>query len=98
MPTVDVATVCDEFEATLNRDVDGEQRIILTREGKPVAVLAPAEELHRLEPDSEWQQRLDEIVARIRNGIPEGISPDEIEADITAASEEVRQERLARSR
>src|SRR5213595_1308040 len=98
MPTVDIAAVRDDFEATLSRVIEGKERVILTREGKPVAVLAPAEELHRLEPDSEWQHRLDEIVARIRSGMPEGISPDEIEADITATSEEVRQERLARSR
>jgi prevent-host-death family protein len=98
MPMMDIATVCSEFEATLNRVIEGKERVILTHEGKPIAVLAPAEELHRLEPDADWQQRLAEFVARIRSRIPEGVTPEEIEADITAASEEVRQERLARSR
>jgi hypothetical protein len=48
--------------------------------------------------DPEWQKRWDELLARVRSEIPEGLTPDEIEAEITRASEEVRDERLARGR
>ena len=46
--------------------------------------------------DEEWRSGFDEAVQRIRTSVDPGWSPEEIEADITAASEELRQERLAR--
>jgi hypothetical protein len=39
----------------------------------------------------DWGRRFDELVARIQQRIPPGVTPEEIEADITAAREEVRQ-------
>ena len=53
----------------------------------------------RLADDAAWRERLDELVARIRSRVPADISPEEIEADVTAAREEVCQaRRAARSR
>jgi hypothetical protein len=48
--------------------------------------------------DPEWQKRWDEVIAQIRSEIPPDVTPEEIEAEITRVSEELRQERLARGR
>lgn len=47
----------------------------------------------RLGEDKDWGERFDELVARIQRRIPAGVTPAEIEADITAAREEVRRAR-----
>lgn len=47
-------------------------------------------------PDPEWQARFDEALARIRARVPPDMTPEEIEALITEASEEARQERIAK--
>jgi hypothetical protein len=47
-------------------------------------------------PD-DWLQRWRELQATIQARIPEGLTADEIEADIDAAVAEVRNERRARS-
>ena len=53
----------------------------------------------RLADDAAWRERFDRLVERVRARVPAGISPDEIEADITAARDEVRQaHRAARRR
>lgn len=48
--------------------------------------------------DPTWQKRWDDLVARVRRELPDDLTPEEIEAEITRASEEVRNERLARGR
>jgi hypothetical protein len=53
----------------------------------------------RVADDAAWREQFDQLLARIRGRIPSSISPQEIEADITAAHEEVKQERrVARRR
>src|SRR5947208_5234044 len=47
---------------------------------------------------ADWARRFGEVVERIQARIPPGIPPEEIEADITAASDEVRAERAAERR
>lgn len=42
-----------------------------------------------------WDERFDALIARIRARVPSDISPEEIEADITEARREVREERKA---
>ena len=44
-------------------------------------------------PFGEWQSSFMDIVSRIRANSPPDMTADEIEAEITAASEEVRRER-----
>lgn len=44
--------------------------------------------------DPEWQAAFDAALERIRSRIPTDLTLDEIEAEISAAVEEVRQERL----
>lgn len=44
----------------------------------------------------EWRAGMEEALAQIRAGVPKDMTPAEIEQLITEASEEVRQERLAR--
>src|SRR5690349_4813186 len=44
---------------------------------------------------SDWGRRFDALVARIQSRIPPDTTPEEIEADITAARAEVRAERAA---
>lgn len=46
--------------------------------------------------DEEYRDAWDRLLADIRSHIPKGLSPDEIEADIDAAIDEVRAERLSR--
>jgi hypothetical protein len=48
------------------------------------------------DPDPEWRTRFEQVIAQIRRGVPAGLSPEEIEADVTAAREELRRERRAR--
>ena len=57
---------------------------------------APPPEDKRRDP--EWQKRWDEVIAQIRSEIPPEVTPEEIEAEITRVSEELRRERLARGR
>ena len=52
----------------------------------------------RLVDDAEWRQRLDQLMDRISGRIPRDVSPAEVEADITAAREEVRRAHRARRR
>ena len=54
--------------------------------------LAPSE---AVKADPAWQKRWDDLLAKFRSVYPPGTPPEEIEADIAAAAEEVRQERLA---
>src|SRR5437868_2267675 len=55
------------------------------------AYLAP-----RFSNGADWSRRFDDLVDRIQARIPAGVSPEEIEADITAAREEVREAHKAR--
>jgi predicted nucleic acid-binding protein len=48
--------------------------------------------------DEEWRSGWDAALQRIRASVDSSATPEEIEAAITAASEEIRQERLARRR
>lgn len=41
---------------------------------------------------SDWVRRFDDVVARFRAGVPPDMTPEEIEADITANWEEYRAE------
>jgi hypothetical protein len=63
----------------------------LLEEGLPEPVPARAAST---EENAAW----DRLRARVRSRVSPGITPDEIEADITAASEEVRRGRVARGR
>lgn len=47
---------------------------------------------------SDWDRRLDEAVASIREGVPPDMTPEEIEAEIPANWEEYRAERAAAHR
>ena len=44
----------------------------------------------RLARDQAWDQRLTELVERVRRRVPASTSPEEIEADITAARQDAR--------
>ena len=58
-----------------------------------VVQFAVGDYLARRRGRTDWAKRFEEAVERIREGIPPDISPDEIEADVTAAWEEHRAER-----
>jgi predicted transcriptional regulator len=45
---------------------------------------------------ADWGRRWDALVADVQSRMPAGVTPDEIEADITANFEEYRAERAAR--
>jgi hypothetical protein len=49
-------------------------------------------------PDPEWQRRFDELITRIQSRISPEITPEEIEADVSATIAEVREARRARGR
>jgi antitoxin (DNA-binding transcriptional repressor) of toxin-antitoxin stability system len=49
-----------------------------------------------IKADPEWQQRWNDLLASVRSQIPPEVTSEEIESDIRAACDEVRQERLAR--
>ena len=54
--------------------------------------------LARRRERAEWGGRWDALVADIQSRMPPDVTPEEIEADITAASEELRAERAAARR
>jgi hypothetical protein len=43
----------------------------------------------------EWRAGMEEALARLRAGVPDDMTPEEIEAEIDAAVAEVRRERWA---
>ena len=55
--------------------------------------LALGDYLARRNARAEWAKRLDEVVAQFRAGVPTDMTPEEIEAEITANWEEYRAER-----
>jgi len=46
---------------------------------------------HRFEERADWGERFDALVSRIRSRIPADLTPDQIEAEISEAREELRQ-------
>ena len=52
----------------------------------------------RTTDNSEWKRRWDEVIASIRRGVPPGVTPEEIEADVRAARAEYREQRRAHGR
>jgi plasmid stability protein len=48
--------------------------------------------------DPEWRAEFDEALARLREQVPPGLTPEEIDAEIDAAWAEVREERRGRRR
>jgi hypothetical protein len=48
----------------------------------------------RVDPD--WRRRMQSLVAEFRGGVPADVSPEELEAEIAAARDEVREARRAR--
>jgi Arc/MetJ-type ribon-helix-helix transcriptional regulator len=57
--------------------------------------IAVGDYLARRGDQSTWSALLDDIVARIREDLPADATPDEIEADVTAAWQEHRAARAA---
>ena len=49
-------------------------------------------------PDEEWRSGFTQALQRIRASVSPDLTPEEIEAEITAARAEVREERTARRR
>jgi hypothetical protein len=47
----------------------------------------------RFSNGKDWGRRVDDLVERIQRRVPAGVTPEEIEADITAARAEVREGR-----
>ncbi len=79
--------------------------LIVERDGEPLAVLISIEEYRRLQSlatfEEERQQmawrRLDELLSRIHDR-PTSYTPAQIEAEITIAREEAREQRRGRRR
>src|SRR5712692_2392249 len=63
MSELDVSVAREEFDATLSRVANGKERIVLTHDGRPVAILAPVEEGETTKPDAGNQRVLDEFAA-----------------------------------
>jgi Arc/MetJ family transcription regulator len=45
----------------------------------------------KFQESNDWSQRFEALVAQIQSRIPSGVTPDQIEADITSARDEYRQ-------
>ncbi len=85
--------------------VDLAAPFVFERDGQPVAVLLPYAEYTELRAtardkalrqEQAWQQ-LDALLAKV-HAQPTTLTPEEIEAEITAARQEVREARHARRR
>ncbi len=68
-------------------------RDYLTARGVPMPNYV--REPERTMPDEEWSRQFNEALAAIRASVRTDLTPEQIEAEITAASEELRQERIA---
>lgn len=80
------------------KSTDLAEPIILERDGQPVAVILSFEEYRRLqemaereriEAEAKWRERFDRLLAEVHSQTAR-YSSDEIEAEITAAFNEVR--------
>ncbi|MFQ5812945.1 MAG: hypothetical protein ACE5I2_07135 [Anaerolineae bacterium] len=78
--------------------------VVLERDGQPVAVILSFEEYRRLrniaerersEAETGWKERFDRLLAEVHSR-PTQYSPEEIEAEITIAMNEVKEMRRAR--
>ena len=94
-------TIDREQERLLRRLADQQRRPVaeilhdaiedyLARQG--VSSVAGSNGPRRLLPEDEWRSRFAAVVARLQATAPRDLSPDEIEAEITAAWEEARRE------
>jgi hypothetical protein len=101
---IEVSGTGRRIELALRRttvDLDEEQfreleRLAL-REAEPVQVLVRrAVDRYLAARSDDWGARFDALVARVQERIPDDLTPDDIEADITAARAEVRAERARR--
>lgn len=52
---------------------------------------------HRTIDHRRWQRRWDNVIAGIRSGVPEELTPEEIEAEVRAARGEYREQWRARN-
>ncbi len=84
--------------------VDLKVPVILELDGQPVAVVLSFEEYRRLqdlakrergEAEANWKERFDRLLAEVHSR-PTQYSPEEIEAEITLAMNEVKEMRRAR--
>ena len=48
--------------------------------------------------EAEYQRQWDDLLQRVRSRVPSELTAEEIEADVKAATDEVRDERIARGR
>ena len=89
-----VADVQNDLEALVDRVRPGETRVVIEKDGHPVAVLVSPRDLERMEQfETEWEQDFavfDEIGAAFA-----GVPADEIERETARALAEVRAERRA---
>jgi antitoxin (DNA-binding transcriptional repressor) of toxin-antitoxin stability system len=70
---------------------------VIQQEGRPVAVVVPYDEYQRLIDErqrarEDWRKRFEQLLADIQSRIPD-VPPEEIEADITVAFNEMKAER-----
>ena len=98
----------DEEQARLLRHLaieEGRSFTDLVREAlnaylakRGLSAKSPVSGPRRSVPQDEWQSRFKDTLDRIRANTPTGLAADDIEAEITAAREEVRCERAERRR
>ncbi|CAN5371401.1 MAG: ribbon-helix-helix protein, CopG family [Chloroflexia bacterium] len=77
------------------------KRLAVTEDQSVAAVVRDAVDTYlkdRASDDVAWSKELKQLLERVQSRIPPDITPDEIEADITSAREEVRQARRAARR
>jgi hypothetical protein len=93
----DQSRLLRDFSATQGRSVgdvvrEAVSEYLARRGAMEPRAIAP----RRRFPDDEWRSGFEAALQRLRAGVDPNWSPEEIEADITAAREEVRRERAAR--
>lgn len=50
----------------------------------------------RATADDEWKRRWDAAIADLRSGVPDDVTPEEVDADVRTARTEYREQRRAR--
>jgi len=92
--TMNVTTARQQFSQLLNRVHQESVRVVIEKDGVPVAFLAPMIDLRRLYRDDEKREEVFRVIAEMSRGF-EDVPEEELEREIEKAIAEVRAERRA---
>jgi prevent-host-death family protein len=93
--TMDVSQARDQFNQLVNKVSRKETRVIVEKDGIPVAAIVSSDDLERLRRmEAEREERF-KVIERMRDAFKD-VPPDELEREVDKAISEVRAENRQR--